>query len=1186
MSLLGAAGDAQAQSGSFIIPSIRAEGGSDFAYWDLFERPPGSTNSGNFNYPNPPALTGGEDEDGNPTTVMEDHDEDPDTDPIPRTTLIQTGATDAFITSSNAIYSFSEVVKFEVPYQPAEEAEGMVTNVIFQTQTGGIRLDVNSVKLVYEQAGVPVTVNPVFRGLDDPQSGAFSERIVCAFQWNLTGLNVRDFKITFAAPEASMPLWQAQLDVVTGVPFVQELGYILATRSRPGVRFGRPGVVDKNLPWTLDGRYFLGGEELTLFGAPEDGWQVTGWSHDGLTTPGESLELVFPQQDTTVTALFAPESYATWRNAMFFHANSTIGVGDDYSNNSISGPTVDHDEDGLSNAGEYAFGGDPYEEDDNRTRPQLLLVEAEGQQYPALRYRTNGLIPGLGDVVQRVRVAANGGPWMDNTSEPTTTTVQRELQADGSELVTERALQAIGSFTSVEMDVAWSVGGVSGAPLAPAPLAITSEAALPAAQAGAAYSLPLAANGGLSPYTWELTAGDLPAGITLGTDGVLAGTPVTAGSFSFTVQVTDSFPAIETKAFSLTVTPYEITSGGTLPPRGTGRPVSLPLAVSGGSAPYSWSVTNGSLPEGISLTNAGVLSGTSDQAGEYQFTVQVQDDNGLTATKTFDWVLFDLAILTENPLPQGVVNLNYYVEMTLGGGTAPYGWQVQSGTLPAGLSLAANGVLSGRPLAAGDFSFTVAATDAGGYTATRFFNLNVLAIAPVPVVDPVVFSPSKVGANYDFTITASYSPSSYQITGLPKGLKFAVSNGRALISGRATTAGTYDVQIVATNATGSSVAVTAPLVVTDIPEGQLGTFTGLAARDLSVNLNLGSLVTLTTTSKGSFTVKVKTGGATKSAKGFLGSSAPEVQATVNGVNLTLTLDADTGLMSGTFGSAEINGWRNVWNKKTAPATSREGYYTVALDLADDEDIGAAAIPQGIGYAAFTVLPAGTLKVAGRSADGQAIVAATHLGPDGQVAVYAPVHSKKGSLMGAWQVSVAESGQARDCVVSGGLTWLKPATKGRIYPGFFGPVNLTVEGSWMGTATKRAVMEGLPETGALDITFFGGGIESSATVADVTGAVWTDKYKVDFSGATNAGKVKLTVQKAKGTVKGSFSLAETTPPLARKNVKMLGQVVKLADGQIKAAGYFLLPQVPTGGQKPNVTPILSGAFFLSQPVAAP
>ena len=60
-----------AQSGSFVIPMIRANGGTDFAYWDLFARPPGSTSSANFNYPNPPALIDGfgEDLDGNPTTA-------------------------------------------------------------------------------------------------------------------------------------------------------------------------------------------------------------------------------------------------------------------------------------------------------------------------------------------------------------------------------------------------------------------------------------------------------------------------------------------------------------------------------------------------------------------------------------------------------------------------------------------------------------------------------------------------------------------------------------------------------------------------------------------------------------------------------------------------------------------------------------------------------------------------------------------------------------------------------------------------------------------------------------------------------------------------------------------------------------------------------------------------------------
>lgn len=1181
VSCLAGVGVSSAQSGSFIIPTFRGSG-SDFAYWDLFSRPPGSSSNTNYQYDNPPALDGGVDDNGNETNMLEDHDENPATDPIPRATLVQNGAEDAFITSSGAIYSFSEVVKFEVPYRPAADDPGQVTNVIFQTQTGGSRLNVNSVKLVYEVAGVPMEMDPIFRGMDDPQSGEFSERIVCAFQWDLSGVNVRNFKIIFESPASSMPLWQAQLDVLTGPDFEQELGYLLHTNARPITRFGRPGKVDKNLPFTADGRFFLEGEALEIIGDPATGWEMTGWFYDTEITAGLTLPLVFPAQDITVFPLFAPLSYAVWREHLFHHANALLGLEDDYEIDTISAPGVDHDLDGLTNAGEYAFGGDPYIQDNLRTQPQLVLVEVEGVSYPAIRYRTNGLEAGEGDVEQTVRVAANGGAWEADL----TKLHDNQLQSDGTRLVTERTLLPMSSYASLEMDVAWSVGGDVGTPLAPAALAITSGSTLAVGLVGQSYEVELTAAGGTAPYQWEVASGEVPTGITLGEDGVFSGIPMTAGEYTFTARVTDAFLQKETRSFTVSVAPYVIVTDVTIPASRVDVAVDLQLTLSGGTGPYVWSHVEGDLPLGVSLTAAGALTGAPTVAGSYEFKIEVADDNSLTAEKTFYWTVSDLEIATPATLPGAILNVSYHTILSSSGGTIPYTWTVTGGALPAGLTLADDGVLSGTPAASGNFSFTAQVVDDDGFIASRVFSLAVAAMAPIPVIEPVEFTPITVGAAFTHTITAANHPTKFIVTGLPKGMKAVFSNGTSVISGRSSVSGTYQVAIQASNASGTSGRVTAQMVILGIPETRLGSFTGLAARDPSANAGLGSLLNLTTTSKGAFTLKVKSGSTTKSAKGFLNASAPHVQVNVNGSDLALTLNADTGIVTGTYGSAEVNGWRMVWNKKSNLATTREGFYTVALDLKDEADIGSAVIPQGFGYASFTVLPAGTLKVLGRTADGQAITAATTLGPNGEIAVYASLYARKGTLLGQWEVDEGVPNQPLDNEVTGSLTWQKPLTKGRIYPDAFGPVNLTVEGSYMGTVTKRPVMLGLPEIGALDVSFVSGGVEASATVPDVTGAVWTDKFKADFVGTTNPAKVTVNINKAKGTVTGSFMLMETTPPLTRKGVKILGQVVRLSDGEIKVAGYFLLPQIPASGQKPTATPILSGAFFISQPVVAP
>ena len=89
-------------------------------------------------------------------------------------------------------------------------------------------------------------------------------------------------------------------------------------------------------------------------------------------------------------------------------------------------------------------------------------------------------------------------------------------------------------------------------------LNISTASPLPAGAAGAAYSSALAATGGVQPYTWSLSRGNLPAGIELDSpSSVLRGLPTSAETFSFSLTVTDSSspqPATVTKDFVLTVT--------------------------------------------------------------------------------------------------------------------------------------------------------------------------------------------------------------------------------------------------------------------------------------------------------------------------------------------------------------------------------------------------------------------------------------------------------------------------------------------------------------------------------------------------------------------------------------------------------------------------------------------------------
>src|SRR5437588_1412929 len=158
------------------------------------------------------------------------------------------------------------------------------------------------------------------------------------------------------------------------------------------------------------------------------------------------------------------------------------------------------------------------------------------------------------------------------------------------------------------------------------PLQVTSSQ-LPGGTVASAYSAPLSASAGTSPYSWSLSSGTLPTGLSLSSSGTLSGTPTVAGAFPFTVTVKDAATGSASASLSINVVglpPLQITSSQ-LPGGTVASTYSATLSASGGTSPYSWSVSSGTLPTGLSLSSSGTLSGTPTVAGAFPFTVGVKD---------------------------------------------------------------------------------------------------------------------------------------------------------------------------------------------------------------------------------------------------------------------------------------------------------------------------------------------------------------------------------------------------------------------------------------------------------------------------------------------------------------------------------------------------------------------------------
>lgn len=283
------------------------------------------------------------------------------------------------------------------------------------------------------------------------------------------------------------------------------------------------------------------------------------------------------------------------------------------------------------------------------------------------------------------------------------------------------------SFTAQVVDSA-AIAATASVSLNIAAAPAITTTVLAAGKVGVAYSQTLAASGGISPYTWSVSAGSLPGGLSL-SSGVISGMPTTIGTFSFTMKVTDSVGASATANLSIGITTAPVITTSTLPAGEVSIAYSQTLAVSGGVAPYTWSITTGALPAGLSLAaSTGVISGMPTASGSFTFTIQVADSQAATATANLSITVAAVPIITTAALPDGKVSIAYSQTLAVSGGTSPYTWSVSSGSLPAGLTLSVAGVISGMPTApAGTATFAVKVTDAMGVAITA--NLQIV-VAP------------------------------------------------------------------------------------------------------------------------------------------------------------------------------------------------------------------------------------------------------------------------------------------------------------------------------------------------------------------------------------------------------------------------------------------------------------------------
>ncbi len=311
--------------------------------------------------------------------------------------------------------------------------------------------------------------------------------------------------------------------------------------------------------------------------------------------------------------------------------------------------------------------------------------------------------------------------------------------------------------------------------------------------------------GGELRHYWSST--ELPDGIVMNTFGAITGRPTQVGLFPVTWTVADGDGRVASVDLVLEVVDTFHVIGGDLVDGTVGEAYSDGTTAVGGFPPYTWDARG--LPDGLHVDGQGTVTGIPTVSGTFSGAVIATDSEANTASARVTIFVYQPVVVVTTELPVATIGEWWSTALDADGGKGQHHW---TGEVPAGLTLADHGFLSGYPEDAGDLYFTVEVSDDAGRTAQQ--SLMIESRDPVEITTTSLPG-GTVWESYSAHVagTGGEPPYTWRMGSDPVGLDVD-DNGH--ITGTPGAPGEFSASLLLTDASGRTAGARMPIDI-DLP---------------------------------------------------------------------------------------------------------------------------------------------------------------------------------------------------------------------------------------------------------------------------------------------------------------------------------------------------------------------------------